>query len=171
MRLIILTWIVMLSGLAAGIALTGLPVGRLPTEGRLLADEIPQLSLAGYLQAEVAIDANNIVLTSGCRRLSMATHDYQAESISRGLEDSRDARPNAHDIMVDILDTYDMDVLMVKVESFSGDAYFSKLVIQQGDRVLNLDAKPSDSIAVAVRKGAPVYVSQQLLGQLGKNVC
>jgi bifunctional DNase/RNase len=60
---------------------------------------------------------------------------------------------------------------MVKIESFSGGAYFAKLLLQQGNKILNLDSRPSDAIAIAVRTNAPVYVSKDIMTMMGENVC
>ncbi|MBI4020170.1 MAG: bifunctional nuclease family protein [Candidatus Aenigmarchaeota archaeon] len=103
--------------------------------------------------------------------MSMSTYDFQTDSIKRGLDGDRSGRPNAHDLMSDIADTFGMEVIMVKVEAFTGDAYFAKIIMRQGDRVLNLDSKPSDAIALAVRAGAPIYVKDTMLKQLGEEVC
>lgn len=173
MRMILLTWVAMLVGLSAGVLLSGLAgTGQLDFTGAAVGtQEIPQLSLDGYSPAEVSVNPLSIIITSGCTRMSMSTYDFQTDSIKRGLDGDRSGRPNAHDLMSDIADTFGMEVIMVKVEAFTGDAYFAKIIMRQGDRVLNLDSKPSDAIALAVRAGAPIYVKDTMLKQLGEEVC
>ncbi len=154
--------------------LTGFLVGEtitLPQAPQQSSQEIPQLSLEGYVKPEIDIASNVIFLTSSCHRLSMFTTDFQAGSIERGQKKIREFRPLTHDLIEDILDTFEMEVLMVKIEKVDGDTYFAKILIQQGNKILNLDSRPSDAIAIAFRQDAPVYIKEDLLRQAGVNIC
>lgn len=168
---------ILLIGLVAGILVTGLsPVGMMIYQQKeSLGYEdlmlVPQLSLDGFVEAAVGVSGNEVHLLSGCRRLSMVTTEHQADSISKGLDDVLDIRPNSHDLMKNVFETFGMEPIMVKVTHLDHGAYFSRLFLVQGTRILNLDSRPTDSIAIAVRTGTPIFVNQDLLEAEGEKVC
>ncbi len=85
----------------------------------------------------------------------MSTTRQQTYSIASGMEDIEAERPTTHDLMRDIFDLYDIRVLMVKIDNCKDQLYQARLLLQQGNKILNLDSRPSDAIAVAVRSERP----------------
>ena len=73
--------------------------------------------------------------------------------------------------MKDIFDNYNMKILAARVHSFLDGIYYGDLVVQQGNKVLSVDARPSDAIAVAVRYDVPVHFNETLLMQQGVKTC
>ncbi|MBI4021117.1 MAG: bifunctional nuclease family protein [Candidatus Aenigmarchaeota archaeon] len=129
------------------------------------------LSLNGYEQVTVSVSPSIIYLTAGCRQLAMITTDFQTFSIQHGLDKTVDVRPTSHDVMADIIDSFGGEVQMVRIDLLDGSTYYSKLVIRDSGRILALDTRPSDGIAVAVRYDAPVYIHESILATQGKDVC
>lgn len=147
--------------------MTGLVLYDLLPESQAL----PVLSTDGYDQAVVEPNLFSVHLRTDCRTIEIVTNEFQALSIRKGMDGRRDFRPETHDIVQDILETFEMDVIMAKIEKVVQGTYYAKLIIRQDNRILNLDAKPSDAIAIAVRAGAPVYVHGDVLDQFGQRVC
>jgi bifunctional DNase/RNase len=168
---------ILLIGMLVGIYIAGFsPIGMVIYEGKqgLTYEDlikIPQLSIDGFSRASIDVDEDKIYLFSGCRRLTMITNGFQTKSIKDGLEGVLDFRPTSHDIMRNILDAFDMKPIMVKVTDMRENAYFSRLFLVQGTRILNLDSRPSDAIAIAVRTATPIYVNQTLMEEQGEIVC
>lgn len=129
------------------------------------------LPAAGYTSANVSIDGNRVLLQSGCDGLSFDVTDDQALSIRFGLEKTVFSRPLTHDILRDILDHYEISVESVSIDSFEDEIYTAKIVLRQGGKVLNLDARPSDSIALAVRLGIDIKIKEELLQSRGVKLC
>jgi bifunctional DNase/RNase len=138
--------------------------------GRII-ERSPYLSTVGFSPVSVDVDGNSILLTSGCSRLVMVTNEQQAYSIARGLQNMTDVRPNTHELMRDVFELYGIDVLMVKIDDFREGTYYARLLLQQGNKILNLDSRPSDAIAIAVRFGRPVFVKDGVMGKFGKVIC
>jgi bifunctional DNase/RNase len=137
---------------------------------------LPQLSTAGFEKVEnvnVQIIQNTgvISLNTKCYNLSAIVEVLQAISIQNGIDGKVDARPTVHDVMKDLFDSLNIEILMVKVTEQKENAYFSKFILRQGNTILNLDARPSDAIAVALREKAPIYVNETLLKLNGNKVC
>ncbi len=128
-------------------------------------------SLDGYTLADVSTTPGTIIVTAGCRELSMITTTQQTFSIENGLRDDVIIRPTTHDVMRDVFENYAIDVLLARIDGFDGTAYYATLAVRQGDRVLMADARPSDVIGVAVRTGAPIYISTAMLGEFGEDIC
>jgi len=139
---------------------------------------IPDLTTSGFDRIEKITAVSDtgagnggLALTSGCYELAAAVESYQADSVNSGQKGIVGPRPDAHDITADVFRALKIDVLMVKVTGRQNNLYMSKLVLRQGNTILNFDARPSDAIAIAVRMHADVYVNDTLMKSEGKNVC
>jgi len=138
--------------------------------------DLPELSTIGYSQVlvDASLDSNGdgvVTLTSGCTQIRTHVEAAQAESIYNGMNGITPARPNAHDIAADAFQSLGIQVLMVKVTDMRNQTFYGRIVLQDGDRVASLDARPSDATAIAVRMNVPVYVKTQLLEDNGENIC
>jgi uncharacterized protein len=85
-------------------------------------------------------------------------------AIARFLQATPKARPLTHDLMADVLGALGAKVQRVIINDFKGDTYFAKLVLGvenelTAKRLIELDARPSDGVALAIQQGAPIYVS------------
>jgi len=138
--------------------------------GRII-ERSPYLSTAGFSPVYVNADSENVYLTSGCDQLAMATSELQAYSIASGLQNLTGERPGTHDLIKDTFELYEIRVLMVKIDDFRDQTYYAKLLLQQGNRILNLDSRPSDAIAIAVRFSSPIYVKNDIMTMHGRRIC
>jgi len=145
----------------------------LPVE--VLLPILPETSTAGY--ERVVPDAYTeegvgvITLSSGCYVVEGNTEEWIANSIVNGLANRTEFRPDAHDILRDLLKSLDIEVLMVKVVDVVNNTFIGRLVLKQGNKVVSLDVRPSNGIAIAVRVGAPVYMREDLVKEYGRYVC
>ncbi len=136
---------------------------------------IDELSLQGYTKVDVQVSVSGnvgvVVIEGNCYQVTATTELSQIESIASGQEGKIGYRPVTHDLFKDALESLDVDVVMVKVIDMQNNTYIGRLIMKQGDRIVSLDSRPSDGIAVAVRTGAPVYMKDDLLKAQGKYVC
>jgi len=136
---------------------------------------VNDLSTEGFVTVKPLADVQDgrglISLTSDCYRVIAGTDENQAESIRNGLDDVTGPRPNTHDLMRDLFDALDIQLIMVKVTELKGENFYGKVILQQGDIILNLDSKPSDGIALATRTGAPIYFNETLMVERGQKTC
>ncbi|HUY97844.1 MAG TPA: bifunctional nuclease family protein [Verrucomicrobiae bacterium] len=72
-------------------------------------------------------------------------------------------RPITHDLIVSLFEQLRVEVSRIVVTSLDNDVYFARIVGQVEGRKLDLDARPSDAIALAVRLGSPIYVAREVL--------
>lgn len=130
-----------------------------------------QVNTEGYSVADVSIDQSTLYLSTDCYQISMDISDTQALSIDRGLEKIIDNRPLTHDTMKDMMDNFGISALAARIESFEDGIYYARVILRQGNRVLSLDSRPSDAVAIAVRTGISVYVKDDVISRYGKNTC
>src|SRR3989441_6582418 len=74
------------------------------------------------------------------------------------------ARPLTHDLLKQIILGLGADLRKVIITQVKDNTYYAELHIYRGDAVIQIDARPSDSIAVALRLKAPIFTSENLLG-------
>lgn len=135
--------------------------------------EIPSLSTEGFVSCNISVSPTLIHLISECLQLDMTTNQEQTSSIEKGLKKELSMRPWSHDLIVQILDNFGIDVLHIKIHTLEEETgtYYAKIFLQKGNKILALDSKPSDAIAIAVRANAKIYVMKELLEKYGKKIC
>ena len=106
----------------------------------------------------------------GSRKLPIIIGGFEAKSILVALQKMELKRPIIYDLMLDMMLNCDIDLLRVDIVRKSGEAYFSKLVIKNGDEELQLDSRTSDSVALAIRSGAPIFVEDEILEEVKDRV-
>ncbi len=121
------------------------------------------LNLDNYLEATINLTQNNLVFISNCSALVMTIVDAQAISIYQGMNKKIDVRPSTHDLIVDVFDDFNITTLMIKIEPLGSELYAARLFLKQGNKILSLDTRPSDSAGIAVRLNTPVYINKELL--------
>jgi len=83
------------------------------------------------------------------------------------LAGERTPRPLTHDLLRMILDHFDTRVEEVQIVDLKDGIFYAELVLSSEGELLRLDARPSDSIALALKYGAPLYMSEQVLKEAG----
>ena len=87
----------------------------------------------------------------------------EAASIGMALEGSPRSRPFTHDLTKALMDTSGMDLHHVTIDKVEGTTFFATMTVSLGDEMHHIDARPSDSIALAVRSKAAVYVTDEVM--------
>ena len=102
------------------------------------------------------------------RRLPIWIGLYEAQSIAIGMEDVDTPRPNTHDLIENILGGIQGKLHRIVITEIRGNTYYAVLEIELGGKTVVVDSRPSDAIAVAVRAGAPVFASEEVLESAGR---
>ena len=163
-------------GLLAAIAYITFPVKTVETVEGVSSLLVPELSTNGFSKVEtidvgIVGDMGVVSLKSGCYELVANVEPMQAYSLQLGKEGKFAERPNAHDIAAEVFKNLGIEVLMVKITELRGNAFYAKLFLKQGDKILSIDARPSDAMAIALRMNATIYINSTLLEEVGKKIC
>ncbi|MFO7545577.1 MAG: bifunctional nuclease family protein [Trueperaceae bacterium] len=89
----------------------------------------------------------------------------QAISIAAGRSSERLERPLTHDLMVSVLQILDAELARVEVTDLVDGTYYAMLVLERSGIHIEVDARPSDALALAVRTKAPIFVAEHVLEQ------
>jgi len=91
-------------------------------------------------------------------------------AIASELQGAHYERPLTHDLLHTIIDRLGADVTEIVINNLENDVFYALVTLQQGETTLQIDARPSDAIALAVRVGAPIYVEEDVLAQAAVTV-
>jgi len=101
------------------------------------------------------------------RYLAIWIDPYMAEQITFALQEVEVARPMTHDLIREMLRTLDAHVVRVEVLSLKGDVFYGNIVVEVNNRTIDIDSRPSDALALAVRTHVPILISQEVMEAAG----
>jgi bifunctional DNase/RNase len=101
------------------------------------------------------------------RQLPIFIHATEAEAIAAELEGYRPPRPLTHDLLKNAIEALDGELQYILVNDLRDNIFFAVLHIVQDGREVDVDARPSDSIALAVRARVPIYVAEEVMEAAG----
>jgi bifunctional DNase/RNase len=104
-----------------------------------------------------------VLLTDGRRHLMMTIGGYEATAISYGAEGVQTDRPMTHDLLVKFLESFGGKVERIVIDDLWNSTYFAKLHIKKGKEEIEVDCRPSDAIALAVRLDVPMFAISGIL--------
>ena len=100
---------------------------------------------------------------TSCRVVPIWMGAAEAAQLGMALEGTKTGRPLTHDLMLDALTNLDSTVDRVEITDVQGQVFYAQLILRCGDRIITLDARPSDAIALAIRQDAPIYMTDAVL--------
>ena len=119
--------------------------------------------------AGIALDAashNPIILlkdSSERRALPIFIGQDQAKAIISALEKHNPPRPLTHDLIANILDTWDLQLDKIIIHSLKDDTFYAILCLNLGGIKKEIDCRPSDAIAIALRTDSPIWVMEEVV--------
>ncbi len=91
----------------------------------------------------------------------------EAAAIAIPLQGVPSPRPITADLLVSVLDRLDVTVTMVIITEIKDEVFRASLVLDSGGQEFEFDCRPSDAIAVALRKGSPLFVDEKVMAEAG----
>lgn len=91
----------------------------------------------------------------------------EADAIAVRLQDVQVARPLTHDLLRSVLDQLGATVNYVLVNDLSNDTFYARIMIHVDGRDIEIDSRPSDAIALAVRAQVPIFADESVLEKAG----
>lgn len=105
--------------------------------------------------------------TEGRRTLVMGIGPAEAASIAIGAGRVKTERPLTHDLIVDIFQRFDVKVNRVVIHDMKDHAFIAVLDLETSLGIQEIDCRPSDAVALAVRVKAPIYAAEGVLDRAG----
>jgi len=101
--------------------------------------------------------------SEGRRRLPIMIGNVEAHAIAAELEGMKPQRPLTHDLMKSLLDNLGAIVLEIIIDDLRESTFYAKIILELSGLTYDVDARPSDAIALAVRAQVPIYVAESVL--------
>lgn len=127
---------------------------------------------------EVVIDSLRVSLTNSQRVLVLHAKKedrylpiwigpYEAEAITIILQEIEVSRPLTHDLLKNVFKALHAKLIQVQIFSLQDDVFYGKIVTEVADEIIEIDSRPSDAIALAIRAHIPILVDSEILEQAG----
>ncbi len=130
-----------------------------------------RLQILGLSQSHSQSGSFALVLgeEAGSKRLPIIIGMFEAQAIALEIENIKSGRPMTHDLFKTFADSFEVEVHEVIISSLREGVFFAKLICSfaDGTNFTEMDARPSDAIAIAVRFNAPIYAYNSVLNEAG----
>jgi bifunctional DNase/RNase len=148
----------------AGVLLLSLSIVSVSKEASPFIEvEVKGVSIDSVGQAPVVI----LVDKEGKRAFPIWIGTQEAMAIDKELKNSTSPRPMTHDLLYSILSQMQVKVKEIRILELKNNTYYASLFLTSNKEVFEVDARPSDSIILALKSKAPIYVSTRLLDEQG----
>jgi uncharacterized protein len=87
----------------------------------------------------------------------------EAAAILMKLQGASTPRPMTHDLVADILEQLDAEVIRITVTELRENTFYASITVQQNGSEIEIDSRPSDAIAIAVRSEAPIFAAERVV--------
>ena len=108
---------------------------------------------------------------NGKRRLPIVIGGFEAQAIAVALENMTPNRPLTHDLFKNTLDAYDINLKEVVINNLLDGIFYAQLICEQDGNIMQIDARTSDAISMAVRYGCPIYTFEFMSCTVREVIC
>jgi bifunctional DNase/RNase len=128
-----------------------------------------KLEIVGLSYSQTQSGAYALVLgeAKGKRRLPIIIGGFEAQAIAIELEKMTPSRPLTHDLFKSFAESFSIELKEVLIYNLVEGIFFAKLICSNGANEVEIDARTSDAIALAVRFNCPIYTFEFILSQAG----
>jgi len=131
-----------------------------------------KLTITGLVYNQTVVGTYGLVLSEefGNRRFSVMIGEPEAQSIALKMNNKKSPRPLTHDLIKSLLNVFDADLQKVLIYDMVNDVFYSELHILKDKKIIIVDARTSDAVALAVRSDCPIYIKSEILEIVGTEV-
>ena len=128
-----------------------------------------RLKVLGISYSQIQTGAYALILAQadGPYRIPVVIGAAEAQSIALRMESITPPRPMTHDLFVSFAHAFGVKLTEVYIYRFEDGIFSSELTFTDGERIVKIDSRTSDAIAIAMRTGAPIYTSREILDATG----
>jgi len=100
----------------------------------------------------------------GGKKIPVIIKPAEAQHIAMKLENIKSPRPMTHDLLTETLGELDAQCVRVSITELRDNTFYASITIATGDgREIEIDSRPSDALALAVRSGAPIFAAEDVV--------
>lgn len=120
-----------------------------------------------YSQTQSGAYALILIEENGERRIPIIIGGFEAQAIVIKLENLDPPRPLTHDLFKKFADEFHITVTEVMIYKLEEGVFFSKLICSNDEKTYSIDSRTSDAVAIALRFGCPIYITEEILDKAG----
>lgn len=120
-----------------------------------------------YSQTQSGAYALILVEENGERRVPIIIGGFEAQAIVIKLENLEPPRPLTHDLFRSFASEFSITIIEVMIYKLEEGVFYSRLLCNNGEKELSIDSRTSDAVALALRFGCPIYITEEILEKAG----
>ncbi|MEI6575694.1 MAG: bifunctional nuclease domain-containing protein [Bacteroidota bacterium] len=128
-----------------------------------------KLEILGMSYSQSQSGAYALILgeTEGIRRLPIVIGGFEAQAIAIELEKIKPTRPLTHDLFKSFAEKFGIIITEIIINRFNDGVFYSQLICYDGDKIIEIDSRTSDAVALALRFHCPIYTYENILSAAG----
>ena len=127
-----------------------------------------KLRVQGLTNSQIQSGAYALVLAEeGMRRIPVIVGMFEAQSIAIAIEGINPPRPLTHDLFITFTKSTGYRIQEVFINRFDDGVFFSEIVLSNGEKIIKIDSRTSDAIAIALRTKCNIYTTEPILRKCG----
>lgn len=128
-----------------------------------------ELEIVGISYSKAQSNAYALILgeKNGLKKLPIIIGGNEAQSIAIHLENIKPSRPITHDLFKSICQAFDIQLKEVVIYNLSEGIFYAQLVFEKDEKIIEIDSRTSDAVAIAVRFNVPIYTYDFILDTAG----
>ena len=121
------------------------------------------------IRVSLVTQARVVILkeVEGDRHLPIWIGAFEAEAIAVELQGISSPRPLPYDLLRSVIGELGADINRIVITEINNDVYYARIIIQQNGMGVEIDSRPSDAIALAVRAKVPIFVDDSVMARAG----
>lgn len=120
-----------------------------------------------YSQTQSGAYALILVEEDGERRVPIIIGGFEAQAIVIKLENLDPPRPLTHDLFRTFAAEFNITIIEVMIYKLEEGVFYSRLLCNNGEKEISIDSRTSDAVALALRFGSPIYITEEILEKAG----
>lgn len=120
-----------------------------------------------YSQVQTGVFALILAQVDGPYRIPVMIGASEAQAIAMKMESVTPPRPLTHDLFPGMWKAFGIRLVRVDIYRFEDGVFYSELTLADGERTVQIDSRTSDAVALAMRTGAPIYTTPEVLAETG----
>ncbi len=100
---------------------------------------------------------------AGKRLLPIVIGQWEAQSIAWNMQGIEMQRPLTHDLFKTVMQTADLKITRIIINDLRENTFYARIGLKDNDEVVDIDSRPSDAVAIALRVDAPIFVTESVI--------
>lgn len=127
-----------------------------------------KLSVLGFSFNQSKSGTYGLVLSEvdGLRRLMVVVGTPEAQSIAFKLHNTTPPRPLTHDLLSTVINRFEIKLKEVYIYEYNDGVFYSYLVLEQNNQIIEIESRTSDAIAIALRTNSPIFTTEKIMRKL-----